>query len=1019
MASFAQRILKGFEDFSGFLSDVAGGQPWHYNRLATADGESTLFADDGSMVSVLEVRGSMEMIGPEDFDLACRSLSQTLAARFASGGHVIQVVAKRDPADAHSSARSSIEYMGKTAHNLGLDLDGVITDWADSVSAFAAGEHVWLVAWTRPAVMIPAVRKAARKEMARRVRASNVPKGAQTIETRLMDLYNDHLGFIEAIRTTMLMAAGSAQGGILVDLMDCKSALRMIRSEIDGDMTSDGWEPLIPGVSRPPMRLADPWENAENAAPMSYPPLGEQLFPRDILELSQTAVLCGGRIHAPISMRMGPREPKSFQVLYNALVKTELPWRISFLIGSANQTVIGMRSTMASLLRYNGDNRLLLAAVEEMKAYQRDGGVPVFMSVVADTWVAGYKNLGEGVREAGKRATTIAAAFQSWGGAEMSPMTGGDPLLGLCASIPALLPTSPAQWMCAPIHDAISMLPLFRPASPWRAGIPMRSLDGKLLPYQPMSAQQTSWIDLGYAPMGFGKSVFLNTFDLAFILAPGIEEMPYLTKLDIGPSSKGLIDLLVAALPAEKRYLAVYRRLRMTPEYSINPLDTPLGCRLPLPSHITFLTNFVTLLCTPLDSDAPPDGVENLANSAVRAVFRNYADNGVPKRYHPDTDPEIAQAVHEHGMPIDTKTTWWEVVDFLFGCGEDHMAIRAQRYAVPTLMDLAAIVKSPEVSQLYQQSSTASGEPLIRYFERSIIEAAQRFPILLQPTTFDLGDARIVALDLDEVAPRNSPAADRQTGVMYMLARHVGASRFFVMPADVALMPEAYRKYHAARIQAIRELPKRLAMDEVHRITQTTSSSAVVDQVVADIVTAGREARKWNLAIGLYSQSASDFPKRLTELASSVFVLGGGMRRDILKQDVEQFGMNPMAESYIQNITKPDHRGSTMVVMHSTDRGRMHQPLKMSLGKQMVWAFSTTAEDTALRSRLYDRVGVRRALELLSARFGASAAKELASRRLAMQDRGELDDTENLFDVVADEIVRDFSAAQMAQIGKR
>ena len=123
-----------------------------------------------------------------------------------------------------------------------------------------------------------------------------------------------------------------------------------------------------------------------------------------------------------------------------------------------------------------------------------------------------------------------------------------------------------------------------------------------------------------------------------------------------------------------------------------------------------------------------------------------------------------------------------------------------------------------------------------------------------------------------------------------------------------------------------------------------------------------------------------------------------------------------MAEGYIQNITKPDQRGSTMVVMHSTDRGRMHQPLKMSLGKQMVWAFSTTAEDTALRARLYDRVGVRRALELLSARFGASAVKELASRRLAMQDRGELDDPENLYDVVADEIVRDFSAAQLMHI---
>ena len=52
---------------------------------------------------------------------------------------------------------------------------------------------------------------------------------------------------------------------------------------------------------------------------------------------------------------------------------------------------------------------------------------------------------------------------------------------------------------------------------------------------------------------------------------------------------------------------------------------------------------------------------------------------------------------------------------------------------------------------------------------------------------------------------------------MSMLARHVLGSRFFLMPAEVQVKPEAYRDYHAGRIEAIREDPKRLCYENSHR----------------------------------------------------------------------------------------------------------------------------------------------------------------------------------------------------------
>ena len=48
-----------------------------------------------------------------------------------------------------------------------------------------------------------------------------------------------------------------------------------------------------------------------------------------------------------------------------------------------------------------------------------------------------------------------------------------------------------------------------------------------------------------------------------------------------------------------------------------------------------------------------------------------------------------------------------------------------------------------------------------------------------------LGDARVVSLDLDEVAKSGGDAANRQTAVMYMLARYVLARHYYLTEDNV------------------------------------------------------------------------------------------------------------------------------------------------------------------------------------------------------------------------------------------
>ena len=49
----------------------------------------------------------------------------------------------------------------------------------------------------------------------------------------------------------------------------------------------------------------------------------------------------------------------------------------------------------------------------------------------------------------------------------------------------------------------------------------------------------------------------------------------------------------------QQRHLVAHHRLRMTPDYAINPFDTQLGCRYPMPQERSFLLNFLILLSTP------------------------------------------------------------------------------------------------------------------------------------------------------------------------------------------------------------------------------------------------------------------------------------------------------------------------------------------------------------------------------------------------------------------------------------
>lgn len=511
-------------------------------------------------------------------------------------------------------------------------------------------------------------------------------------------------------------------------------------------------------------------------------------------------------------MTLMPQTPKPFQDFFRVLARRDerLPYRMSFLLEDGGLNM-GLKPLLSTILAFgSSDNKRFNKAVDALKELDLAGVCCVKFRICLCTWACVTGTDYDAHLLLRRRVAELSKAVQGWGTTDVSEAV-GDPLLGFTATVPAMMPTSPAPVTAAPLQDAIGMLPL-RSASPWKEGsLLFRTQDGKIMPYAANSSEQAAWIDLGVAPMGGGKSVFLNAINFAFVTQSGLSRLPWLSIVDVGPSSSGLITLLKENLPDEKKHLAAYHRLRMTPDYAINPFDTPLGNRKPLPSHKAFLVNLLSLLATPLDATAPADGVPGIIGRAVDLAYEDLSDANHPRLYQPNILPELNRCIADEGVHLDASTSWWEIVDELFKQGHVHEALQAQRYAVPLLADVATQLRQNKgIQNTYEEHTVLN-------VWRSLLDAIDAYVILKEPTQFDLGDAQIVSLDLDEVAPRGGSTADRQSAVMYMLARHVLGSRFFLMPADVQLMPEEYQGYHATRIEAIREDPKRLCYEKAHQ----------------------------------------------------------------------------------------------------------------------------------------------------------------------------------------------------------
>src|SRR3990167_5861143 len=985
--SFIDPFLDGIDAVLAWFSTELKQTVESYSDLETAEDTHTLVARDGSLISVIRVYGVTKLIGQSEFDSIHQGLTQSLQATFKRPGHVLQVYFGYDRDGVKPEIQDILSPARATAKRLNLDLDDLFNERVNYISQYCAREELYFVLWTRPYSLTNEQLKRASKDKLNFIRQNKIKpfKNGQNLIAAIPDLRESHKSFVRSLVTDLNAL------NLYCTLLEVHDAVFAMRYAADPEFTAKEWRPVLPG-DKIPLREISP--SGGEMSGLMYPPLARQVFPRDATTIDLRTARVGDRIYSPLFIELFPQDLKSFMSLFARTLPTRVPWRMSFLIESGGLATIRFKSVMAAILSFtSAQNGLVHDAAKLLREIEvnTDDAV-VKLQVSLATWAP------EGnIRLLRTRTAELAKAVEGWGTCEVSEVS-GDVFAGIASSLLGFSANSIATPSIAPLSDVIYMLPFTRPASAWEYGaVLFRSPDGKPLPYQPGSVQQTTWIDLIYARPGSGKSVLSNALNLALCLSGGITRLPRIAIIDIGPSSSGLISLIKEALPPQQRHYAAYYRLRMTPEYSINPFDTQLGCRSPSAQERGFLVNFVTLLATPLGAERPYDGVSDMAGLIVDEMYKYLADEKKAHLYTKGIELLIDDILSEIGFVLDEKTTWWEVTDALFLAGFQHEAM---------LADAAAICRTQVVEDLYGQVRAPTGEPLIQAFSRMISGAVREYPILSNITKFDIGDARVISLDLDEVAKSGGDAAERQTAVMYMLARYALARHYYLTEDLLGDIPDAYREYHRTRISEIREDSKRIVYDEFHR---TSKARAVRDQVIVDM----REGRKWNVQIALISQSLDDFDAVMVEFGTSIFIMDAGPEQAI-KRSTEIFGLSETARMALKTrVHGPREGGATFLAQFATKSGINTQLLTNTLGPIELWAFSTTAEDARLRNKLYQRLGPKEARRVLANLFPSGSIKGLIEMRLALvrEQAGVIEEGSNLsvVDQLLDEILEGYS----------
>lgn len=1008
--NFSDTFFNFIESTSQLISSQFLRQsPLDYVSINTVEGEHNVVLDDGSLLTAIRIDGATSAIYVEEYITIVNKVESLLKAYLDDGNHTFTFYFSLDTDKVEDELERVYGRDARATYDrIGFLDDSLIDEQVQVMKNFCHVERNFLVVKTSLHNLTQSEKQELEKLRIKLAEGKLRMRDAQSLSMGVEHYHHRHTSVVNEI------IAELHNLNILSRPLTKHEYIYELRNAYDAAFTDSSWKPVLPGDE---YNLSIAEEMGADFSNFGIPKLSTQLIPRMMDITHHNMAHIGDTVYAPLSVEYVAHDPQMFSKFLRAMKKDNIPFRIAFDVSANGMKLFGFKEFLASILASTPgaqDNKYISETKSQMQKLADKGEEIVQLRVMLCTWA--YNN---DVGLAASRREQMAKKLQAWGVTKPAEAE-ADVAESIMSSIPGLTRGNVAKPLPSPLHDVAKCLPLMQPASVWEKGSRLyRTPHGKIMPQMPMSSKQTSHVKCVLGPMGFGKSAELASDNMALIENPQNNELPYIRGLDIGPSSRGFVEMVRSNLPESRKHEAIYKRLQNTADDAINAFDTPIGLRFPLSNHKATLQNILALLVMPDDGSAPYEGTLDALERLITIAYLKRSERATMAPYMPGKDKDVDDALNKHAFAEKVqrkKVFWWDVVDFLYLNDDLKNATLAQRWAVPDLPFVINQCGDARLQQELNEIKVPTGEMILTYVRRKLTSALNKYPIIGSRTKFDIANAKIVSLDLDDVTKGTGSEARCRTALMYCLAFHVlttdmykGDDHLKEMQGEVGIFNVDYRIHHQADIARLQRILKRFFSDEVHRGRE-------IELFVKQLITMVLEGRKWGVDVTLASQLPNAFPQEIKDLATSIIILGAGNTKnaDII---VQEFGLNDAMEYHLKNsMRKPSALGATCIAIFATESATVQHILYSTKGAEFLWGINSVRSDSYVRNKLANLIGETNARKLLVKRFpSGTIAQEIENRlRLLVEDTSDSDFSEDAIlnvvpenESVLDEIIRD------------
>ncbi|WP_061800081.1 conjugal transfer protein [Serratia ficaria] len=938
----------------------------------------------GHYASTFEVQGGfceMDEDAPANdhfsLDGFINRVATAMTTDFKSPGHKISMVIENDPKQGKEELKRLIAHQFRSIARTGVAMKDILDEKIKKIAPWVSRERVWLTCWTSRETLSPQELKGDTQRIAKIIeKAPKTQYGQMPIYSELAGLKIRHDAFLDMIQTSLL----DGGDGQLLNLINVHQLGHEIRRQVDRVGTDDAYRPLLASDRVRPHGKC----NREDASPLLAPWLNFQLMGQDA-DAENNFIKVNGMWHAPLSVTMAPQQLLTFAQL-KARIPRSVPYRIRFDVMPGALKSLSGKNFILTYTAFAPPLRPIWDAIEELKKRNQTEPACV-VTIVASTW-------GETKEEATRNLTLLTKAIQGWGVCEVTS-TFGNPYRAWASTLLAARTGGGPHNLYLPLKDALSLLPLSRPASAWSddASIIFPTPDGKIIPVGLATSKQNKHTEVIVGEPGSGKSLLMNALSNA-VVCNAQQKLPFIAVVDKGYSAQGQIQLIRDSLPPGRKDEAIGWALRNHSDHCRNMFDIQLGARYPIAPELTWMKSLLTAMCIDSNTGFPPNSrdIDALLERIISMAYRD-RDETNPNKFSDGASPAITQALKESGLWAKHDAEWWDecpwydVRDLLFSAGYVKEAQLAQFLAVPELSDMSEYLNSAEIKASFGKVTRDNSQELLTdYVARVIGQACNSYKMLAGRTRFIINpNTRIIAIDLNNVVGDKSAEGQLRTGIMYLFAGQISGGDFILPQYRKELLeavPEMYRAMHQEKIDQLDQEVKSKYYDELHNAKD-------IPFIFPMLETQDREQRKFGIRTVLCSQYLTDMPESILKSANSVYVMHCRPEDEQALKDHYQVP-EVTIRKFMQIPKGPaaDGSGTSFLAVYRTKAGRIAHILKNTVGPKELWALSSSPGDTNLRDYLYEELDGPTARDILAEKFeNGSAQRVIEFRRKQAGER--------------------------------